>query len=154
PVGTCLNPAAVIRLMTSSGTAVVATSTSAIDTPNNALRTAPPTARASSPSQSSTPSSRGNPPPVSHGAAPSLRSVRPSCNDITSLRGPRDEFAIFNVRRHVSGPRRRAGKMGKVDEAAEHQGQRSDGQRRDPHQRPGVKIQYPSLGRPQKHRIE
>ena len=42
------------RRITSSGTAVVATSKSPIGSPSSALRTAPPTTRASSPSRSST----------------------------------------------------------------------------------------------------
>ncbi len=77
PVGTGLKPAAVTRLTTSCGSAVVARSISATGSPMSALRTAPPTTRASSPSLSSTPSRRGNAPAESQAAPLSERVVAP-----------------------------------------------------------------------------
>ena len=60
PVGTALLPAACTRRITSSGSAVVATSISATGSPSSVLRTAPPTTRASSPSRLSRASKRAH----------------------------------------------------------------------------------------------
>ncbi len=66
PVGTGRKPAAAARRITSSGSAVVATSISPGGCPSSTFLTAPPTTRASSPSRSSTAKSFAGGPCVSH----------------------------------------------------------------------------------------